>query len=212
LESSRTPEEKEKDESINIGGPHNLLDIKDEKDVEKIPSHAIVDYRKWSEALSYADNVLTVNQKRLDDLISGKVEKKTETQKKEEADRTAEDKYNVPEPDDIVTYVVNGQKFTGVVDHLDENNDYVIIPKIDDKTFGEPVTISKDNVTLDTKTVSDGDISEEPVDNAEVPILYAEVGWHKVSVDISYYHGKLDTQGNFIGVPVVRNEDLHRFL
>lgn len=212
IEKSRTPEEKAKDDAVDIGGPHNLLDIKTEEDVKKIDNHVITEYRKFQESLTWAEEVLTSTQQRLKDLKSTKPVEKTAVETKEVADQIKEDKQNIPEADDIVTFTKDGQQLIGLVNSRDESNNYNIIPIVDGKPFGEQITVDKDDVVLDKKSDIEEDIIEEPLDSTESPIPYDSAPGNKVAVDIAYMFGETDGAGRYIGVPKVNNEELHKFL
>lgn len=212
IDKSRTDEERAKDDNIDIGGPKNLLDVKDEKDIEKIENHVILEYRKLSEAVAFADEIITDSQQKLKELISGKKIEKTKVNEKEEDDLKEETNQNIPEPDDLVNYLKDGKTYVGIVNYVDENGDFVIIPKLDDNTYGEPITILKDNVTLINKSTIGEDLNEEPLDNEESPITYESIPTVDIAADISYMYGVRDKNGNWVGPPVINNKELHNFL
>ena len=193
------------DDSINIGGPYNLLGAT-EKDIK---GHAILEYLKAEEALSFADATLSTAQRRLDSLLSTKKQPKQPAAEKPFTDR-------VPETDDYVTYTADGKPSTGIVDSIDENGDYVIIPTVPwtegstiaTKPTDTKVTVSKDKVKLDQKIYTEDETTNEPVTKDEVADEAEGVDVATdVFLDASYMHYVDGVQ-----VPLVRNDALHRFL
>jgi hypothetical protein len=207
IEGLRTEEERKADDLVDIGGPKNLLNVSD----DEIKDHKILEYRKWQDALEFADATLTSSQNELSRLTSSKKEPKTATETKEQHDITQEDKDIVPEPDDNVIYTQEGKEYEGKVDTIDENGNYVIIPT--DKTIGDkPAIVNKDDVKINNKGTAGADINTEVGDTDEIPTKNEMVNAGGPAVDISYMFGKTDNKGNYIGSPEVTNEDLHKFL
>jgi hypothetical protein len=206
VEESRNEATREYDDSINIGGPYNLLEAKSEKD---ITGHSILEYLKLDESLAFADDTLTASQRRLKDLLSDKKQPKQPEPEKSETQR-------IPETDDYVTYTIDGKEHTGIVDSIDENGDYVINPtmkwtpesKIATQPTGEVVTVSKDKVVLDKKIYTEDDTIEEALDKTEFPDKPEDVD---ASVDI-FLDATYMQYVSGMKVPGVRNEALHRFL
>jgi hypothetical protein len=198
---------KKTDDDVNIGGPRNLLNAKDESE---ITGHPIVEYKKLSETLEFADLALTAAQDELKKILTGK---KAPTKPKP-AEPTIKDR--IPESDDYVLRT-DDPKFTGIVDYIDEDGNYVVIPttkwdessKYATRPSGTAVTIPADKVVLDKKQYVEDNIQEEAISEEDMArdVTYDNEDRSQKYLEISYM---LDP-GNG-KVPVTSNEDLNLFL
>ena len=203
LDEVRDEDTRKEDDSVDIGGPYNLLNAKSEKD---ITGHAILEYLKLDEALAFTNETLKFHQNNLKDLLSKKP-KEPKPRDKEEFDR-------IPEEDDYVLYTKDRKQFTGIVDYVNADGDYVIIPttkwstdsKYATKPTGESVIISKDKVVLDSKQYAEEDINNEPLSEDDVPTVREVEDTSNAYLDIAYM---FDGGGD---KPTITNEDLHRYL
>ena len=206
---------KEKDDSVDIGAPYNLLDIKDPKDVT---NHRVSEYIRTKEAATFADDTLKSAQQRLKDILSDKIYDKTPKGKEEDKDNKKDTKQVTAETDDYVLYTKDGVENTGIVDSIDEKGNYVIIPtvkwsdtsKYANKPQGDPITVPADKVKLDVKQYSEENLTEETI--AEEDLTPNDIdtkykGIVEPFLDISYMQDD-DTST----IPKVRNEELNKFL
>ena len=203
IESGRLEEEKKADDLVDIGGPKNLLKVTEEEK-NNIPNHSIVQYLKLKEASAFADETIARYQQVVKDIKSGIPTKKDKRQEREETDAKEEKTQSMPLPDDYVLYTQEGKKLSGIVDSIDEEGNYIVLPIIDGKPVNEPIVILKDDIELDKKYYEEtGDFVEEPNEFKDVE---EEIEPKGAAYDIAYMiRGKEK-------IPTIISEDLHRYL
>lgn len=173
-----------------------------------ISNHSILEHMKVSDALTFADQTLKSAQEYLATILAEKQPVKPEP-------IPDEDLIHVPESDDYVLFTKDGKEYPGIVDYMNADGDYVIIPttkwsedsKYASKPTGDPIIVSKNKVLLDNKQYTEEDIVDESLSDEDgaVQPQVDEVTSEKY-LDVAYMH---DNGGP---VPVVDNEDLHKFL
>jgi hypothetical protein len=205
IDKSRDPETRKEDNAVDIGGKYNLLEIKDSKE---ITSHPIIEHMQLNDALAFTEQTLSATQQHLKEVLN-----KKEAVKPVEP-IPADDLTRVPDTDDYVLFTKDGTEYTGMVDHMDENGDYVVIPttkwseqsKYATKPTGESLVVSKDNVKLDYKQYAEEDIVDESIATEDALIEDNEEVASNKYLDVSYMYRGEDNK------PVVTNEELHKFL
>jgi len=203
--SSRDADTVTADDALDIGGPYNLLKVKNEKD---LTGHAILEYVKLQEVLEFADQTLKAAQDHLKEALKGK---KEPTKPKPQED----DLNRIPVQDDYVLFKnKDGIEQSGIVDYIDETGDYVITPteKLSESSkfatipTGENVIISKDNVILDSKQYVEEDISDDSTSSDDVEDTSVKEDTSTSYLDISYMQRGEDKE------VISRNIKLHDFL
>jgi len=198
---NREEQEKKEDDSVNIGGPYNLLDAKSDKE---ITSYAMVEAKKLQESVSFADMTIAMAQKELDKILKQKAPVQPEKPKPSE-DSIAVDRY--------VRFKKDGIEMTGIIDSVDtEGKTYSIIPttKWSDKStlatrpIGDPVVIPwSDDVQLDKNQFLDEELIFESAEDTTVEDTeFSGTSGREAFLSAAYYGSDFK----------VRNEELHEFL
>lgn len=202
IKEEYTEEEKALDDTIDIGGPKNLLEAPEGTEVE---NNKITEYSKLAEAIEFADQALTNVNKDIKELLSKKKKKPSATKEKEQKDLEDEMRDVVPEVDDVVIFKKDNEVLRGIVDFVDENGDYHIL--YGDKLIQKAV-VSKDNVTLDAKATFEEEGSDETISDEDgVPIEDTSKSEDNKYLSLSYMISSEDSS-----VPKITNEEFHKFI